>query len=76
MHLIRIVLKFTMAEMKMGTVTGKMNNGTVNWLNNARPAKTFSGLILFSSMMKYNPNVTNVISADEAWVKNAESSKE
>jgi hypothetical protein len=55
-----------MALMIMGTVMGKMNSGTVSWLNNARPENTFSGVSDFSSSRKYTPNVTSVTRIDEA----------
>jgi hypothetical protein len=55
-----------MALMMMGTVMGKMKSGTVSWLNNARPEKTFSGVSEFSSSRKCTPNVTIVTRTEEA----------
>jgi hypothetical protein len=64
-------LALTRALMIIGTVMGKIKSGTVSWLNNARPEKTFSGVSEFSSIRKCRPNVTSVTRIEDAWVKNA-----
>ena len=48
-----------------------MYNGTVNWLNNAKPVNTFDDERGFPSIRGYNENVTKVTTIDDAWVKNA-----
>jgi hypothetical protein len=65
-----------MALIMMGTVMGKMTSGTVSWLNNARPEKTFSGVSGLASSRKYTPNVTTVTKIEEAWVKNTKKKKQ
>lgn len=50
---------------------GKMNKGTVNWLNNAKPAKTFGGSSISLSICGYKPNVTTVTNTEEICVMKA-----
>jgi uncharacterized membrane protein len=61
----------------MGTVIGKMNNGTVNWLNRANDVNTRLAVkaIVSASMLVKMANVTKVTSIVETCARNAKYKK-
>lgn len=60
------ILSHTFAFMKSFTVTGRRNNGTMIWLNKARPVKTSAITRDLPSTTEYKPNVTKATNITDA----------
>lgn len=60
-----------MAAIMIGTVIGKINKGTVNWLDNARLEKIAPESNCAPFCKQYNPRQNRDTRTDEAWVRKA-----
>lgn len=61
----------TFAEIMIGIVMGKMNRGTVSWLNNARAENILLAVSWVSCKIANTHRVTNVTMMDEMCVSRA-----